>query len=424
MNGRYVLSPTHLHEFKSADKTQAPVMSLYLPEQKLGSHSTEGGSSNKFILKGRQTGGMHRGHTWVFRAESHDTMMAWYEDIKALTEKTPEERSNFLRGAPGHGRSFSRTSQRSSMSSDGGVEDDDQEPPFTASMGSLGQQNPQLQQQHFRQDGLQRRPSGGRFPSDIQVNAQRGLQVPVSPLSVSSGNNDHIDGDVTTASGMPGTGGAYRQQEQPYNGVQQHQYQPADYRATAATGTQYGLDGDADVFSSRNKHPNGATGDQYNQQQSSPNHGRQPPPVAVAITTGASQKRRDPSEDGNHHTTTGGVQGSTWDGQRQLDGHIAVDGNANGQYEKGGDHHPRTTAASAAVPTGSFDGGTEEGVASDDDLISQDSISVNGKLKRPVEGAQVRTDSVPTISHLHIPGEYPKDRERSASGNGVGGVSA
>ena len=99
-----MLSPTHLHEFKSADKAQAPVMSLYLPEQKLGSHSAEGGSSNKFILKGRQTGTMHRGHTWVFRAESHDTMMAWYEDIKALTaDKTTQERNDFVRG---HSRSL------------------------------------------------------------------------------------------------------------------------------------------------------------------------------------------------------------------------------------------------------------------------------------------------------------------------------
>lgn len=71
---RYVLSPTHLHEFKSADKTGPPIMSLYLPEQKLGSHSSEGSSSNKFMLKGRQTGSMHRGHSWVFRAESYDTM--------------------------------------------------------------------------------------------------------------------------------------------------------------------------------------------------------------------------------------------------------------------------------------------------------------------------------------------------------------
>jgi hypothetical protein len=52
-------------------------MSLYLPEQKLGSHSNEGGSSNKFMLKGRQTGSMHRGHSWVFRCESFETMSAW-----------------------------------------------------------------------------------------------------------------------------------------------------------------------------------------------------------------------------------------------------------------------------------------------------------------------------------------------------------
>lgn len=75
--GWYVLSPTHLHEFKSADKSGAPIMSLFLPEQKLGSHSSEGASSNKFMLKGRQTGAMHRGHSWVFRCESHETMLAW-----------------------------------------------------------------------------------------------------------------------------------------------------------------------------------------------------------------------------------------------------------------------------------------------------------------------------------------------------------
>jgi len=70
---------------------------------------------------------MHRGHTWVFRAESHDTMMAWYEDIKALTEKTPQERSEFVRG---HSRSISRSSQRS-FSSDGMVDEDD-DVPFAA----------------------------------------------------------------------------------------------------------------------------------------------------------------------------------------------------------------------------------------------------------------------------------------------------
>ncbi|KAI0381089.1 hypothetical protein F5Y04DRAFT_83712 [Hypomontagnella monticulosa] len=226
--GWYVLSPTHLHEFKSADKTQAPVMSLYLPEQKLGSHSTEGGSSNKFILKGRQTGSMHRGHTWVFRAESHDTMMAWYEDIKALTEKSPEELSHFVRG---HARTYSRSSQRSNASSDAMVDDEDDEPfsvdPAVASPGS-------------RQESLQNRPEpGGRFPSDLQVNAQRGLQVPRSPSSVGSAYmaneytmgganvNPNQDRDVIAAAGaLPGSGVG----EPPY----------ANNRASQLVGQSYG----------------------------------------------------------------------------------------------------------------------------------------------------------------------------------------
>ncbi|KAI3396035.1 hypothetical protein diail_531 [Diaporthe ilicicola] len=203
--GWYVLSPTHLHEFKSADKTQSPVMSLYLPEQKLGSRSQVGGSSPKFILKGRQTGGVHRGHSWVFRAESFDTMLAWYEDIKALTEKTPQERSEFVRG---HSRSFSRSSSRRSVSSDGVVDEDDEEP-YSAhnSAAALGQPGSGYQQD------VPRRPSpGGRFPSDIQVNAQRGLQAPLSPSSSSSqGFNDRHrqprdDSNIVAAAGaLPGS---------------------------------------------------------------------------------------------------------------------------------------------------------------------------------------------------------------------------
>lgn len=230
--GWYVLSPTHLHEFKSADKTQAPVMSLYLPEQKLGSHSTEGHGSNKFILKGRQTGGMHRGHTWVFRAESHDTMMAWYEDIKALTEKSPEERSNFVRG---HARSLSRSSQRStrSMSSDGHVDDDDDdEPPFAATAESVQvhQAIQQPQNQPRQEDAPARRPEpGGRFPSDLQVNAERGLQVPVSPSSVSSGSirygrEQHQQPDHDNREDQPG----YAQQPPP------QQYQQREYHQQQA----------------------------------------------------------------------------------------------------------------------------------------------------------------------------------------------
>lgn len=168
-------------------------MSLYLHEQKLGSHSDEGSSSNKFILKGRQTGGMHRGHNWVFRAESHDTMLAWYEDIKALTEKSPEERSHFVRT---HSRSMSRSSRRSARSASSDGLDDEDEEPFSANEVDTNMA--------IKQDVALRRPQpGGRFPSDIQVTTQRGLHAPQSPSSLgSSGNQGYpSDTNVATASG-------------------------------------------------------------------------------------------------------------------------------------------------------------------------------------------------------------------------------
>jgi hypothetical protein len=173
-------------------------MSLYLPEQKLGSHSTEGSSSNKFMLKGRQTGSMHRGHSWVFRAESYETMLAWFEDIKILTEKSPQERNAFVRQ---HARSISGTSQKAgSISSDGIVDEEDEEP-FSASASAVAAQGP-------KQDVLPRRPQpGGRFPSaDIIVTPSRGLQAPLSPSSGSSGFGDVQDRDVAAASALPGSG--------------------------------------------------------------------------------------------------------------------------------------------------------------------------------------------------------------------------
>ncbi|RDA93420.1 hypothetical protein CP533_1975, partial [Ophiocordyceps camponoti-saundersi (nom. inval.)] len=206
--GWYVLSATHLHEFKSADKAQAPVMSLYLPEQKLGSHSAEGGASNKFVLKGRQTGAMHRGHTWVFRAESHDTMMAWYDDIQVLTEKTAEERSLFVRS---HSRSLSRSSRRSASSD--GMGDDEDEEPFSANRMDVAP------------EPAPRRPEpGGRFPSDIQTNAQQGSQAPSSPSSVNTSRQEDmlLDAHAIAASGAayaPSSGSDEHQEQQQGGGV-------------------------------------------------------------------------------------------------------------------------------------------------------------------------------------------------------------
>ncbi|CAO2656082.1 Nn.00g048850.m01.CDS01 [Neocucurbitaria sp. VM-36] len=189
--GWYVLSPTHIHEFKSADRiyTQPPVMSLYLPDQKLGSRSQPGSSSHKFVIKGRQTGSMHRGHTWVFRAETYETMLAWYDDIKTLTEKTGEERNAFVRRHASV-RSTSAGSARSAGSDTGLEEDEADAIPYSA--------NHSMKHQAIRDESPQRpsRPSpGGRFPSDLMVS--RNLQAPLSPSSGSS----EVGNDLSTAAG-------------------------------------------------------------------------------------------------------------------------------------------------------------------------------------------------------------------------------
>jgi hypothetical protein len=162
-------------------------MSLYLPDQKLGSRSQPGSSSHKFVIKGRQTGSMHRGHTWVFRAETYETMLAWFDDIKVLTEKSGEERNAFVRRHASV-RSTSAGSARSA-SSDGGLEEDEADAvPYSA--------NQSLVNHPIRQETSRPSP-GGRFPSDLNVN--RNLQAPLSP---SSGSSD-IGHDLTTAAGGP-----------------------------------------------------------------------------------------------------------------------------------------------------------------------------------------------------------------------------
>ncbi|KAK4179734.1 hypothetical protein QBC36DRAFT_63745 [Triangularia setosa] len=370
--GWYVLSPTHLHEFKSADKTQAPLMSLYLPEQKLGSHSTEGGSSNKFVLKGRQTGSMHRGHTWVFRAESHDTMMAWYEDIKTLTERTPEERSNLVRG---NSRSISRSSQRSSLSSDG--VDDDEDPPFMATAASVNQQP--------RPGSLPRRPSGGRFPSDLQVNAQRGLQVPLSPLSISSEPNRHDENDrdaIAAASTLPGS----------ELGPQYHPHQYFDASMTTRRDEdlhsplipQTGINNSAKqtvdspqprVTTGTYEEPNGHVVGLTNTQ------------VHTNVNGGSNPYQKD----GMVWAEPVPISPSTLRGQAQT---LSSRADAHDRlYATQGVSMTNGEDAFKSEPRGNWYGQTDGGAVQNDQQM------------RP--SAQ-RTDSAPTISHLHIPGEYPK----------------
>lgn len=168
-------------------------MSLYLADQKLGSHSNADSASHKFMLKGRQTGGVHRGHAWVFRAESYDTMLAWFEDIKNLTEKTGEERTAFIRQ---HARSVSAGSNKAaSVSDDGAMEEDEADQvPYSATASQVNQS---------REGDLraERPVPGGRFPSALTID--RNSQVPLAPSSPSSSG----DLDILAAAGaLPSSG--------------------------------------------------------------------------------------------------------------------------------------------------------------------------------------------------------------------------
>ena len=166
-------------------------MSLQLSEQKLGSHSGTDSTSHKFILKGRQSGGMHRGHSWVFRAESYDTMLAWFEGLKVLTEKSGEERKAFIRR---HARSLSSGSQKPpSLSSEGMEEDEADQVPFSGAASQVEQTQP-------REELPERPKPGGRFPSALNID--RSSQVPLSPSSPSSSD----DRDAVAAAGaLPGS---------------------------------------------------------------------------------------------------------------------------------------------------------------------------------------------------------------------------
>ncbi|WYZ34351.1 hypothetical protein EsH8_I_000627 [Colletotrichum jinshuiense] len=405
--GWYVLSPTHLHEFKSADKGQAPVMSLYLPEQKLGSHSSEGGSSNKFILKGRQTGSMHRGHTWVFRAESHDTMMAWYEDIKVLTEKTPQERSEFVRG---HVRSLSQSSQRS-ISSDGVLDEDDDEP-FSADTAVAASTS-------SRQD-VRRPEAGGRFPSDIQVNAQRGLQAPLSPSSVSSGF-DKLDRDTAMqASALPGSmPGVYHGSIEHLNG----------YGGTARTPMEE-MPSHAAVVSqqAREDGVNPYTSESVRRSQSL-SRGQH------AVFAPASDMQRAQSQ----HTTPARLEGESRPASTRNDRALETPG-GNSQYGywmNGDGSHSPGFSHNGFIQQDSSDYSTSGGRSLDNidaapivgmrgghvqsNGYTQRNGSTDAAMTVPVPRSQevpssairptsgtVRNDSVPTISNLHIPGEYPR----------------
>lgn len=97
--GFYVLTANFLHEFKSADrkKDSIPVMSLSLNECSVSEHSKKGSSENKLVLHAKQNGIIHRGHNWVFKAESYEMMMLWFDNLKRFTNFTSsQEKSKYI----------------------------------------------------------------------------------------------------------------------------------------------------------------------------------------------------------------------------------------------------------------------------------------------------------------------------------------
>lgn len=381
-------------------------MSLYLPEQKLGSHSNDEGSSNKFILKGRQTGTMHRGHTWVFRAESHDTMMAWYEDIKALTEKTPEERSQFVRT---HSRSMSQSSRRSA-SSDGMVDDDDDEP-FSASQMDVAPEP--------RPEPVSRRPEpGGRFPSDIQLNAQRGLQAAPSPSSVSSGCQEYpLDARAMTASGAAPaaahTVGSHGQQDpsrdqDAHMGYGETVRTPmGDMPSQAAVASQEAYNDGVNPYTSEPAH-------QYPTAQQ--DGGYFVTPVA------ASRAHHEPREEAEaaERSGPGYAQGMYAEERKRVDDEVeAYERRQNGSGSLGpsgagydgieGDNERVFGMTAGSIPRSETH--QELALQSVPEAKTVDHMMRGGTPldnPTPQRPTDTRTDSAATLSNLPMPGKYPK----------------
>lgn len=177
-SGWYVLSSTHLHEFKSADRTNdlTPVMSLYLPDCTLGSHSEPTAVSQKFVLKGRQTGGMHTRHSWTFRAETHAKLLEWYGDIKKLIELSGAGRAAFVAShLPASAEEQPQEFDDATLLAN----DEADEIPYSASNYSA---------QPASALDTPKRPEVGRFPSDIRLD--RGIQEARRPSS--SGDDRYV----------------------------------------------------------------------------------------------------------------------------------------------------------------------------------------------------------------------------------------
>lgn len=409
---------------------QSPIMSLYLPEQKLGSHSDPDSSSHKFMLKGRQTGAMHRGHSWVFRAESHDTMMAWYSDVKELTEKTGEARNEFVRRS--HARSFSGGSHKAASigSSEGAMEEDEADKvPYSSEHSVRGQQVsteaavPGLvagslgaaaiaDMEDARSEAgwrpPQQRPApGGRFESEVKMD--RNLQAPFSP---SSGESSDRDRDIIAAAGaLPGSGVPFSPSPERHT-----ELQPLDSSSSLPADIHRG------VLQQQSK-PEGAVGGLTHDNSSQ--YGEWMAPITAGAAVGGLAAHSQ--EEHAQPLPIEAVDSIT----RQMDAPsaIPVQGTSPApipvieeQYDVA---RPRaatgSTQATTLISGVDIRAPTTVTTSSQGDAASGTLSTVPTSVEAPTEGELLRpsltptksSKSVQTVSDLHVPGEYPKGMPQS-----------
>ena len=382
-------------------------MSLPLADQKLGSHSNAESTSHKFMLKGRQSGGMHRGHAWVFRAESYDTMLAWFSDIKDLTEKTGAERKEFIRRS--HARSVSAGSHKAgSISSDGGIDEDEADAVPYSATASQAESVPLVEK-------LPQRPNpGGRFPSALKTN--RDSQVPVSPSSPSSSAGDR---DLIAAAGaLPGSGVPFSSSEQ--------QVQARDDETNFTGGVSDGVSAAplATIFHSP-------------ESSMASKQGPEGLPLNSAAAVGAKERSssaqvQSMSINVDQHNTQGdwlaGVGGGAIGvtGNERYGHDLKQKGPAAHEDQSGLENFPANNQVPAPSPQesggppvrGAIFAAFPSTLSGTDDMTNKSTSPITGKpssnvpdpaspikdlANRPSLGSRVAT-----ISELHVPGEYPK----------------
>lgn len=139
---------------------------------------------------------MHRGHSWVFRAETHRAMMEWWNAIYKLTAASTVERNDFIvRSTSQRTVKPTNIDTRHSSDSGEGLENDEaDEVPYSGQPSVVDHQDDYMEPPH--------RPEAGRFDSDVSIE-NRNAHRAEDP------DSDDERLKVATAAAMAGTGYYY-----------------------------------------------------------------------------------------------------------------------------------------------------------------------------------------------------------------------